>query len=258
MSRVLVYYLCVALAAFGGTLIVAILVPSTLPGSWTWLIRASTVMVLVLAVTQAFLKRSDLRWSDFGVATRRWHRGVARGALGGLLLSAAWLAVLSVLSPFALEWNPGWMPARFVAASLGTLAMGIAEEVGYRSYGLVESDRRAGPVVAVALSSAIFVAAHIAGGVPWVAALLVVGSATVLFCVVMLETRQLALVIALHVVTNLVQDNTLRGAPDASLFTAHATSPAGSEWASWGAIALLNLGAAAAVVAWHRRRRAKS
>jgi len=131
-----------------------------------------------------------VRWSAFGVV-RPWWRSAGVGALAGLLLAGAWLAVVFWLSPFDLAWNSEWVPARFLAASLGTVAMGIAEEVGYRSYGLAETRRLAGYGVAVALSTTIFVAAHVAGGVPWHAALLVVGSSSVLFCIVMLETRNL-------------------------------------------------------------------
>lgn len=254
---VLVYFLVVALGAFGGTLITAIVVPDSWPAPYAWLIRASTVMALVIGITRFFLARTHWRWADVGFGGTRWLAALIEGTAGGSLLAACWLAVIYWISPFELAWNHDVVATRFVAATIGTIAMGIAEEVGYRSYGLVQARRIAGYGSAVTLSSAIFVAAHIAGGVPWQAALLVVGSASVLFCVLMLETRSLPLVIALHATTNLVQDNTLRGTANASLFTARAAaSTPHDELAVWTAMASINLIVAAGIVAWSRRRSA--
>jgi membrane protease YdiL (CAAX protease family) len=254
VSRVLIYYLAMALGAFGGTLLTSILVPASLPAPYAWLIRAATVMAAVVGITHAFLVRAGRRWSEFA-GSGRPGATLAKGALGGVLLAVGWLAVIFWLSPYELGWNRGLVASQFLAASLGTVAMGIAEEVGYRSFGLLETRRIAGNGAAIALSTAVFVAAHVAGGVPWPAALLVVGSASVLFAVLMLETRNLPLVIALHVATNLVQDNTLRGSAAASLFSARAVSPAAAdhEIAIWGAMAAMNLAAAAVVFASVRR-----
>jgi len=106
--------------------------------------------------------------------------------------------------------------------------------------------------------SIIFIAAHIAGGVPWLAGVLVVGSASVLFAVVMLETNKLPLVVALHVTTNIIQDNFLRTVPDSSLF--HATFAGGlvdsDRIHTWIALALINALAAIAVIGWSRHARA--
>jgi membrane protease YdiL (CAAX protease family) len=260
MRIVLFYFLAIALVAFGGTVIAMSLVPASVPRPTAWLIRAALVMALVLTVTHGFMARARVPWSTFGVTAGRWCRDPAIGAVGGFLLAGAWLVAIDRLSPFELAWNREWAIEPFAAASLGTLAMGIAEEVGYRSFGLSELRRlfgarhRGGYAAAVTISTAVFVAAHVAGGVPWPAAVLVVGSASVLFCVVMLETRSLPLVVALHVVTNLVQDNTLRTDAAASLFTPRASGPAAPDLAIWTTMALINLIAAGALLAWSRRR----
>lgn len=259
MLRALVYFLVIAIGAFGGTLIASILVPASVPAPYAWLIRASVVMGLVIVITHVFMARAGLSWTAFGVEPDRWRRDVPRGFVGGLLVASAWMIAIAVLSPFQLTWNSGWIGAHVAAATGGTIAMGIAEEVGYRSFGLLELRRVGGYAIAVAISSAIFVAAHIAGGVPWQAGLLVVGSASILFCVLMLETRSLPLVATLHIVTNLVQDNTLRGTPGASLFTARATLPATGrdDLAIWIALAAVNLCVAAGVMIWAKHRRAR-
>jgi len=251
MLRALVYFLVVAIGAFGGTLIASILVPASVPAPYAWLIRASTVMVLVIAITHAFLARAGQSWSAFGAEPARWRRAIPRGIAGGLLVAGAWMIAIAALAPFQLMWNTAWVGTQLAAATAGTIAMGVAEEVGYRSFGLFELRRAGGYATAVAISTAIFVAAHVAGGVPWQAGLLVVGSASILFCVLMLETRSLPLVATLHFVTNLVQDNTLRGSPGASLFIAHASPAAAArdDRAIWIAIAFVNVLVAAGVMA---------
>lgn len=215
-------------------------------------------MTLVVAITHFFLRRSNFGWSSFGVGDAGRWRAALLGLVGGTLLAAGWLAIIAWFSPFELSWNGGWTAAHLVAASIGTVAMGIAEEVGYRTFGLFELRRVAGYGVAVAVSTVIFIASHIAGGVPWQAALLVVGSASILFCILMLETRSLPLVVALHVTTNLVQDNTVRGTDDASLLTVSvASSPAaGVDLHLWTAIGALNLLVAAGMLARRLRRAA--
>jgi membrane protease YdiL (CAAX protease family) len=144
--------------------------------------------------------------------------------------------------------------AQLLAASLGTIAMAIAKEVGYRTYALAELRRGAGYLVAVVVTSAVFVAAHVAGGVPWPAGVLVVGSASVMFAVIMLECGSLPLVAAMHATTNLVQDNVLRPTPDASLFSMRMPAPPSgdAELAIWLAIAGINLVVVAAVLAVRR------
>jgi membrane protease YdiL (CAAX protease family) len=161
------------------------------------------------------------------------------------------------IAPFSPRWNADLVPTRWLAASIGTLFMAIAEEVGYRSYALRELQLHTGYWTAVLIPTAVFTAAHFAGGVPWQAAVLVVGSTSVLFSVVMLEVRNLSLVAAMHAATNLVQDNLLRPSADASLFViAVGTGPGEQDqWAVWFAMLAVNVVATGALLGWSRRQR---
>ena len=251
---ILLYFLLIAVSAFGGTLVASVITPRATPAAFAWLAKAVLVMAMVVAVTHAYLGRGRLRWRDFGVSPARLSNSLTKGTLGGTALAGAWAGVLWLLSPFQLTWNPQLLATHFVAASFGTIAMGIAEEVGYRSYGMRELQRLKGSTVAVMLPTAIFIAAHVAGGVPWQAGLLVVGSAGLVFAIVMLRTGNLPLVIALHVATNLVQDNLLRISKDSSLFLvspAVASAPPDRHLV-WIAIGAINLIAAAGVLIWTR------
>ena len=255
IAPILGYLALITLSALGATVLAAVVTPRAWPPAYAWLVKATLVMSFVTAITAVYLRHAGLAWSDFGV---RRHALIARCGLGismGLVLGMAWTGVVYAIAPFSARWNSGLLPAHWLAASLGTVAMGIAEEVGYRSFALRELRLRSGYWTAVFLPTALFVASHLAGGVPWQAAVLVVGSASVLFAIVMLETRSLPLVIALHVVTNLVQDNLLRSAQDASLFTFAEGGPvAADQFEIWIGLATVNVLAIIAMFAWARRR----
>jgi hypothetical protein len=254
--RIVVYFILVAACAYGGAFLASLLTPPGTPAAYAWLIKATAVMALVLALTHSFLRRDLLAWSDFGVRAPGLPVTILSGIAWGSLLAGAWFAAVWLITPFELEVNPQVRALHFVAASAGTIAMGVAEEVGYRSYGLRALKERGGYWMAALLPSAIFVAAHVAGGVPWLAGVLVVGSASVLFAVVMLETNQLPIVVALHVTTNILQDNLLRTSPDSSLL--HATFARevvdADRISTWAALALINTLAVIGTIAWSRRR----
>jgi membrane protease YdiL (CAAX protease family) len=254
--RIIIYFILIAACAFGGAFFASLLTPRGMAGAYAWLIKATAVMLLVLALTNAFLRRDSLAWSDFGATACGLPAAIGWGVAWGALLAGAWLAAVWFLTPFGLEVNTHVLLPHFVAACGATVAMGIAEEVGYRSYGLRALRERGGYWTAALLPTAIFISAHVAGGVPWLAGVLVVGSASVLFAVVMLETNKLPLVVALHATTNFIQDNLLRTSPDSSLF--QATFPSkiaeNEHIYAWIALALINALATLAVIGWSRRR----
>lgn len=256
--RVGVYFILITACAFGGAFIASLATSREMAASYAWLIQATAVMLLVLAVTSAFMRRDLLTWSDFGVAPLRLLAAIPRGVASGALLGGAWFAAVRAITPVELVVNVHVLTTHFAAASVATLAMGIAEEVGYRSYGLHVLRSRFGYWSAAVVPTAIFIAAHVVGGAPWPAGVLVVGSASMLFAVVMLETGNLPLVVALHATTNLIQDNLLRTSPDSSLFRATFTGKVADSDSMlvWITLALINTLAMIAVIGWSRLKSA--
>lgn len=254
--RILTYLLLISAVAYAGAAGANLLASPDLPESHAWLIKATLVMLLVAGVTHLYMRRAGQHWGDYAVIPARLPAAVVRGGLAGLALAGAWAGLVWMLAPFGLSWNASLVPAQFLAASLGTIAMGCAEEIGYRSYALRALRPIFGAQAAVFVPSLLFVAVHVAGGVPWPAGLLVVGSMSVLLGVVMLKTGDLPLVISLHIATNLVQDNLLRLSPTASLFAAQPlqTAVPPEPLQVWIAIGAFNLAAAAGVAAWYRAR----
>lgn len=254
---ILGYLALITASALGATFLASVVTPRSWPAAYAWLVKATLVMTGVTAITAAYLRRAGIAWSDFGVRRGALASACSGGAVLGLLLGMAWVGVVYWIAPFEIHWNSRIVAPLWLAASIGTVAMGIAEEVGYRSFALHELRLRTGYWPAVLIPTVLFAASHFAGGVPWQAAVLVVGSASVLFSVVMLETRSLPLVIALHAASNLVQDNVLRPSIDSSAFTLISVSgPAQAVQSKiWFAMMAVNVLATAVVLAWGRRRR---
>lgn len=178
------------------------------------------------------------------------------GMIGGLVLGCAWAASVWLQAPFRMKSNPGVNAVHLIFAVIATFAIGIgiAEEAGYRSYGMEQARKAGGPGGALIIPTSIFVLAHIAGGVPWQAALLVVGTCSILYGALMMATRSLPLVAAFHIGNNLVQDWVLRASND-SLWQVHFQDISTAEHSSmrmWWGIASLNV-AMIALIAWRRK-----
>ncbi|NID14514.1 CPBP family intramembrane glutamic endopeptidase [Luteibacter yeojuensis] len=242
------YFLLVALSAFGGSLATTLLVPVTAGPMVAWFAKCALVMCLVVALTWVYLRRGGSTWARYGLTRRAWWQ-VPTGLAGGLLLALAWSIPIYLASPFHWTSNPGFSGTAFVLGTLASIGMGIAEEVGYRTYGMYFLLRSIGAVMAVLVPTAIFVGMHMAGGVPWLAALLVVGSASVMYGCLMLATRSLPFVAAFHIANNLGQDAWLRTSAG-SLWQPVFRSdiPADSQPLIWVGMMVLN--ALVACVAW--------
>lgn len=251
----LLFYGVISLAAVAGTICAAILAGRHTDPAMQWLLKCALVCVLVLGVTWAWMRRQGIGWARYGVAAgRRTGRRVLLGFIGGLALAGVWAAIVWLWAPYDLGLNPAFSPRVFMLGTLATLLIGIAEEVGYRSYGLDALERAFGPATAVVLPSLLFAAMHTTGGMPWLAAACVVGSSSVLYGTLMLVTRSLPAVAAFHIANNLLQDALIRTGPGSwwvPSFRAHAADAA--PWASiWLCIMAVNL--AVAGVLWRRRR----
>lgn len=251
--RIAGYFILVMLMAFGGTLAAALLVPARLGPAAAWFVKCLLVMCLVIAVTWLCMRRGGLSWKRYGLGAGAASRA-AWGIAGGLLLAGAWSVPVLVVAPFHWTSNAALSWTAFVLGTLASVCMGIAEEVGYRSYGMDRLEVRAGASAAVLVPSILFAGMHIAGGVPWPAGVLVVGSASIMYGCLMLATRSLPFVAAFHIANNLGQDAWLRtseGSLWRPVFASDVT--AGPQLYIWIGMTVLNLAVAAgAWMIWHR------
>lgn len=253
------YFALVALLAFGSTFFVMVLTGRTTDASLAWLLKCALVMVLVVALTAFYLRRDNLNWSRYGVRAepRALAYGLA-GLLGGLMLALGWAGIVGYWAPFHWQSNPALRWDALITGTFASLAIGVAEEVGYRSYGMERLHKAYVPAAAAILPTTIFVAAHLAGGLAWLPGLLVVGSGGLLYASLMLATRSLPFVAAFHIANNLAQDALLRTS-DGSIWRPvfqDAAQAQSNELPIWLSMGLLNLTVAAC--AWRYRARFES
>jgi membrane protease YdiL (CAAX protease family) len=220
-----------------------------------WLLKCVTILFLVVGLTWACMKRSGITWKRYGVsAERNAYRLVLIGLASGIVVAGVWAGIVWFWAPYVLAANPTLSLRALLLGTLATLAIGVAEEVGYRTYGLDRLEANFGPLTAVLLPSILFAAMHMTGGLPWLAALCVVGSSSVMYGSLMLATRSLPLVAAFHIANNLLQDAVIRTG-EGSLFAPSFRAAAGMEnqmTRIWLCILAVNV--AMTVVIWRKRR----
>ncbi|MBN7138901.1 hypothetical protein A7A76_07265 [Lysobacter enzymogenes] len=244
------YLLLISTVAFAGALLAMVVLGRNTDAALAWLVRCSLIMLLVVATTSWFIRRDRLSWVRYGVAANgRAVDSVFVGFLGGGALALLWALIVQVWAPFEWSWNPAFRMRALLMAAAAAMALGVAEEVGYRSYGLERMYEQHGALAAVVVPSAVFVLAHLSGGMPWQAAVLVVGTCSLLYGCLMLVTRSLPLVAAFHVANNLIQDALLRTG-EGSLWRPefqNADAPHDHQMAIWACMGGANVIVAACV-----------
>lgn len=250
----LLFYVAISIAAVAGTIGAAVLAGKDPDPAWAWLLKCVAVFVLVVGLAWVFMKKQAIGWRRYGVsASAKACRLALIGFMGGIALACAWAAIVWLWAPYALNPNPAFSIRALVLGTLATLLMGVAEEVGYRTFGLELLERGFGPAVAVVLPSVLFAVMHTTGGMPWLAAFSVVGSCSVLYGTLMLATRSLPLVAAFHIANNLLQDAAIRTG-EGSLLKPSFNVPTGDSAPSaniWLCIMATNLTVACFV--WRKR-----
>lgn len=253
LNHIAGYFALVAVMAFGGTFVTAMVVPARLGQSVAWFTKCLIVMCLVVALTWIYLRRAGMGWRRYGVVRHSWRYGLG-GLVAGLALAVAWSLPVFLVVPFHWIANEGFSWTAFALGTGASIGMGMAEEVGYRTYGMDRLLDVSGPLAALLVPTAVFVGVHVAGGVPWLAGLLVVGSSSVMYGCLMLATRSLPFVAAFHIANNLGQDALLRtsaGSLWRPIF--HADVATASQPAIWLGMMVLNLLVAArAWTVWRR------
>ncbi len=176
------------------------------PDGWVRVFKSSGLYMLVVVwFTVRIVRRLPL--STIGLSRPDVKR-FAQGFLSGALLMAIIVMVLWALGNAAFQ-NEGWKP-RFSQLDLPGLMLtaciaGICEEVLFRGYIQHLLSSRLGTTGAVAITSVLFSAAHMANpGYNWISALNIVLIALIFSCAT-LRTGNLYFAMALHLSWNLVQ-----------------------------------------------------
>lgn len=255
-----IYFAVIACCAFGSTFASQLVLGRGWSEASRWLVKCLLVMISVCAATSYFLGRNGESWNRFRVEwSSRAAASITLGLFCGVLTAIAWAALVWIQAPFRLERNPSVSMVQIIMSIVATFAIGIGEEVGYRSYGMEQARRAAGLAGALLIPTSIFVSMHFAGGMPLLAALLVVGSCSLLYGVLMIVTNSLPLVAAFHIGNNLVQDWILRPSPGSLWQVRFLDTDLARHSAMriWCGIALINLSIIAAI-AWRSRILAKN
>jgi len=235
LTHIAGYFVLVAVLAFGGTFVAALVVPARAGPSVAWFAKCLIVMCLVVALTWAYLRRAGIGWRRYGVGRHSWRYGLG-GLAAGLALAAAWSIPVFLVVPFHWATNETFSGTAFALATGASFGIGIAEEVGYRTYGMDRLLDVSAPLAALLIPTA------------------VLGSSSVMYGCLMLATRSLPFVAAFHIANNLGQDALLRTSAG-SLWKPvfHADVAAASQPAIWLGMMLLNLLVASGALAIWRR-----
>jgi len=177
------------------------------PERWGQTVWALWSAASIFALTLVFLRREGRSVVDVGIAFRRGTilRFVI-GAFAGLAVYAANIAAVSGVAGGIAVVRAGSVRAGTVALIIGTyVALACMEEFGMRGYPLHTLLARLSLWPAVTFVAATFALSHIAFGWAWDQVLLGVFPNGVLFGMVAIASRGLAMPIALHAAINSAQ-----------------------------------------------------
>ena len=177
------------------------------PKRWGQTVWALWSASLVFALTLIFLRREGRSVADVGLAFRRGTilRFVI-GALAGLAVHAANIAAVSGVAGGIAVVRAGNVYAGAIAWIVGVyVAKACMEGFGFRGYPLFTLLERWGPWPAVMIVAGAFALSHVAFGWSWDQVVLGVFPNGVLFAMVAIASRGLAMPIALHAAINTAQ-----------------------------------------------------
>lgn len=173
---------------------------------WSPFLTGALAGIGAFALTALFVSWERLGLADVGAAINA--RSVVRlivGLLVGLLLVALWAALSEASGTVRWVRAPGVGSPGVLTALVSYLALSFREELGFRGYPLRRLDRVFGLWAGQLFVATVFAAEHKLGGSPWSQALLGAGVGSLLFGMVAIATRGLAVGIGVHAAWNLGQ-----------------------------------------------------
>jgi membrane protease YdiL (CAAX protease family) len=159
---------------------------------------------LLLSASLYLLRRSLWGTSVLGLRPSGRNLGwLLAGSLGGVLLVAAWLAILRAFTPFHFEIG-SISPAELAVAVLVYLFGALLEELAFRGHPLLGLKERYGAGRAVLAVSLAFGILHLPGtsGIGAVKMIVTTGLCSVIFSIAYLRSGSLWSAVGLHMAMN--------------------------------------------------------
>ena len=175
------------------------------PGLWKGTFLGTVVSAGTVLITIGILRMAKWSVKDVGLSFRR--NSITRFILGigcGLFLITLHFAILWLFGgQVALERVPEVKPITLLVAVCSFVALSVMEELGFRGYSFRRLESSYGLVIAQLIVAFAFAVYHVAGGFPWMAALLGTGMGSILFGMATIATKGLAVPIGLHAAWNI-------------------------------------------------------
>lgn len=198
IAKVLLFFVAAAVV-----LAVTSPVASRFAGKRVELVLGVLTMGLTFVLTVLFARWERLRLRNVGAAVgpgslRRFFTGLGLG----LALVALWAAISIAFGEVSLVRGAGPGVAQLPVALMSYLALAGREELAFRGFPLRRLHAGFGTWAAQLTVALVFAAEHRLGGTPWAQALLGPGVGSLLFGMLALTSRGLALPIGAHAAWN--------------------------------------------------------
>ncbi len=198
LGRVLFFWFCcmVVLATVGPLV-------KQLPKLPSLLLLSTTAAVATFLLTIVFVRWERLRLREVGVVlNRNTFSGVFIGFTVGLVLPLLKAVLVMLTGHVQLEVSPTVTPAPVLMTFLLYLVASCREELAFRGYPLHSLNYVAGPWAAQLIIAFIFGIEHVIGGNSWLNGLAGAGTGSLLYGIVALRTKSLAMPIGIHAAWN--------------------------------------------------------
>lgn len=198
LGRVLFFWCCcMAVLATVGPLV------KQLPKLPSLLLLSTTAAVATFLLTIVFVRWERLRLREVGVVrNRNTFSGVFIGFIVGLVLPLLKAALVMLTGHVQLEVSPTVTPAPVLLTFLLYLVASCREELAFRGYPLHSLNYVVGPWAAQLIIAFIFGIEHVIAGNSWLNGLAGAGTGSLLYGIVALRTKSLAMPIGIHAAWN--------------------------------------------------------
>ncbi len=230
--------------------------PLSLHSSTAGIVPAIVLAITTSWLTARFLKSDGLSPAVLGLGSN--NRPIAhfvRGLLIGFVVTGFWLGIVAWVTGASWAINPTFSMAALGLGAVFYVFNNVGEELVYRGYLFVRLAATWGTGSTIVVTTVAFALLHLQAGIPWLSVLAGVLTSGLMFAAVFGRWRSLPLALGFHVATNVFQDVFgLRPSAASLLVADYPPAAAGMGPVILGAIALVNVAVAVALLHWPQRR----